>query len=129
MNFPLANHANAARFALAAERVRDRDRFWQMRDFLFSNRQAPLTTESLVRHGTTLGVDPGYLQSCIKENLKSDAIRSQQAEAQRLGVSATPTFFFGEFQSDNSVRLTEMIDGAWPFEVFQKALSSDRYQN
>jgi protein-disulfide isomerase len=42
-------------------------------------------------------------------------------EARRLGVEATPTFFFG-VEVDGNVQVTDVVNGAQPFAEFERII-------
>jgi predicted DsbA family dithiol-disulfide isomerase len=53
-------------------------------------------------------------------------VKSDVAEAKRLGINSTPTFFVGRVQPDGAVNLMLKISGAQPADVFAKAVQEVR---
>ena len=109
-NFPLEMHPRARPAAAAAECAGRQGRFWEMHDRLFAE-DKKLSMDDFLNSGEDIGLDVNAFSRC----LMSDAhlqITSDVAEARRLGVSATPTFFVGRIASDGSgVVLTKRIRG------------------
>jgi protein-disulfide isomerase len=117
-NFPLSNmHPWAESGALAAACARKQSPagFWKMYDFLFQNQQtiSPTnlkeTAENVIKDA---GLDVAAFDTCFDNKTALDAVKSDEAEAEALGVSSTPTFFI------NGQRL----EGAVPFETFKAVL-------
>ena len=50
-------------------------------------------------------------------NEAASAVAADMAEALRLQVNSTPTFFLGRIRSGGGIELVKRIDGATPLEV------------
>jgi protein-disulfide isomerase len=46
------------------------------------------------------------------------------AEAEKLQVRSTPTFFFGNVTADGKVRVTNRLSGAMPLSAFTTVIDS-----
>jgi predicted DsbA family dithiol-disulfide isomerase len=44
------------------------------------------------------------------------------AEGQKAGITGTPAFLFGFIESDNKVKATKKISGAFPYTNFKAAI-------
>jgi predicted DsbA family dithiol-disulfide isomerase len=91
--FPLTNiHPRAQKAAEASLCAHDQGRFWDMHDSLFGF-QEQLGVEALKQRAEEFKLDTGAFNACLDSGSKVDAIRKDQAEATRAGVTGTPTFF------------------------------------
>jgi protein-disulfide isomerase len=123
-NFPIEHaHPEALKAAEAAECGREQGRFWEMHDLIFANQQA-IAVSDLFSHAQSLGIDQSQFRACLDGNKMTARVRQELAEARRLGVTATPTFFLGEIGKNGTVRVTKKIVGSHPLEVFQTAFQS-----
>jgi protein-disulfide isomerase len=114
-------HPSALKAAEGAECAREQDRFWEMHDRLFANQKA-LAVQDLNIHAQTLELDVARFQSCVTDGRMTAKVKDDLAEAQRLGLTATPSFLLGEVTSTGVVRVRKKIIGTQPFPVFQAAL-------
>jgi predicted DsbA family dithiol-disulfide isomerase len=53
-----------------------------------------------------------------------ERLQRELAEAARIGVRSTPTFFLGIKSSDGRISLRSRINGAQPFDVFASAINN-----
>jgi protein-disulfide isomerase len=122
MNYPLEHvHPSALRAAEVAECLGEQGKYWDIRDRLFKN-QLALGPEDLVRYAGELGADRDRLNACLENGMITKKIRAQQAEAQRLGINATPTFVLGRIDRNGRVQVARRIVGGHPIAVFRDAL-------
>ena len=120
-NLPLENiHPFAFKAAEAGECARQQGKFWEMHDRLFANQQA-LAQPDLEQSAHAIGLDGGKFQSCL-DGKTASLVRDDIAEASRLGVSSTPTFFVGQMQPDGRMKIVRKIVGAQPYASFKAAL-------
>jgi protein-disulfide isomerase len=114
-------HKNAFKASEAAHCASEQGKFWQMHDRLFENQQA-LEVAKLTEHATAVGVDAKKFQACLDSGKYAAEIRKDMAEADRLGVSATPTTLIAVSQpNDPNVKVVKVIRGAQSFAVFKAA--------
>jgi protein-disulfide isomerase len=114
-------HPNATKAAEAAECAGEQGKFWEMHDRLFAN-QKTLTVPDLEGHAQAVGLDAGRFKGCLSEGRMASKVTADIAEAERLGLTATPGFVLGEIVGNNLVRVTRRISGAHPYAVFQSAI-------
>lgn len=123
LHHPLtAIHPLAAKASEAAECAGRQGRFWDMHARLFENQRA-LAEDDLLRSADALELDRAAFQQCLAGEAAAE-IRSDLSEGTRLGVRATPTFFYGIVNGDGSVRLVKRINGAVPFQQFSELLKA-----
>jgi len=113
-HFPLGFHKDARGAHLASLCAEEQGKFWEYRKTLFAN-QRDLTKPALVAHAETLGLDLQAFGGCLDEERYADRIDQDFEEAQKLGVTGTPTFFI------NGRR----ISGAQPFVAFKQIIEEE----
>ena len=124
-NFPLERiHPRARKAAEAAECSARQGQYWPMHERLFGGSEN-LSEQELMQFADTLELDRTAFSRCLAGQA-ADAITSDVAEGRRLGISSTPTFFVGMVQGDGSIALAKRLNGAVPFEDFQKAVDAVR---
>ncbi|MDQ5857218.1 MAG: DsbA family protein [Acidobacteriota bacterium] len=115
-------HKNAFKASEAAHCAGDQGKYWEMHDRLFSNQQA-LEASKLTEHATAIGIDAKKFQACVDGGKYAAEIRKDIADAERLGVSATPTTLIAVSQpNDSNVKVVKVIRGAQSYAVFKAAL-------
>lgn len=97
-HYPLPQHNPSANWAAnAAECAADQGRFWDMQAFLFQEGGTALPnnfTQGRLRNmAAALGLDTGKFNDCLSREQFGQIVQDDLKEAQRLRVTATPTFF------------------------------------
>ena len=98
-HFPLPNHLNSVAAAGAAEAVGLQGKFWEMHDVIFENQkewsEKPKTQakELFTSYARELGLDMERFAVDWESKEIADKISNAQAEATRLKLNGTPTFF------------------------------------
>jgi protein-disulfide isomerase len=90
-DFPLPMHANAQRAAEAARCARAQDKYWQYYDKLFSTTQ--MDVAQLKRYAAELKLDTAKFDTCLDSGQQTAAVQKDATEAQRMGLTGTPSFF------------------------------------
>ena len=118
MDIPLSIHKDAFRAAEATHCAEDQGQFWEMHDRLFENQRA---IEPLKGHAEALGLDVVAFESCMASEKYADAVRKDMAEAQKAGVSGTPSFVLGRTDpaDPSKVKGISFIRGAQQFAAFK----------
>jgi protein-disulfide isomerase len=122
-DFPLQSiHPAAAKAAEAAHCASEGGRYWEMHERLFANPRA-LGSDDLVLHAQALGLDSQAFRQCLESEKYAARVREAQAEGERAGVRATPSFFLG-LTEPNGETFTAVtaIRGAQPFAAFEEAI-------
>jgi protein-disulfide isomerase len=91
-HYPLAMHPEAGLAHRAALAAGAQNKFWEMHDLLFANRQRA-KREDLIAFASQLGLDPQRFAEDLDSPRTRQALESDQAEGTRRGVVATPTFY------------------------------------
>lgn len=120
-HLPLSGHPLALDAARAAECARDQGRFEDMHRQLFLN-PSELGIDYLPKHAVSIGLDKASFVKCLSNADVIDTIKVDQAEALRLGVASTPTFFVGRVDRPGHAILLRRIKGAQPYSVFKSQL-------
>ena len=90
-DFPLPMHAHAQKAAEAARCAGAQDKFWQYHDQLFSSTH--IDVPQLKQFATDLGLDMVKFNNCLDSGQQAAAVQKDAAEAQKIGLSGTPSFF------------------------------------
>lgn len=91
-HFPLPQHPLAISAAYAFEAAHEQNNAWQMYTYLFNN-QAVLS-ESVLRDGAkALDLDTQLFEQAMISKKYQSKIDQDIADAKRMGVNSTPTFF------------------------------------
>jgi protein-disulfide isomerase len=112
-NQPLPMHANARPAARAALAAAEQGKFWEYHDALFKH-QGALDPASLEGYAKDLGLDVERFREAMASDRSESSVRADAAEATRLGVEGTPTFFVNG----------RKIVGAQPLPKFQSAVEA-----
>lgn len=108
-HMPLSIHPQAAGAHAAAEAAHRQGQFWEMHDRLFEN-QRDLSAETLTRYAVEMGLDMDQYESDVAGEEVAQRIRDDLAQAQKLGVTGTPSFFING----------KYLSGAQPFANFKR---------
>lgn len=124
-DFPLESiHKEAFKAAEAAHCAGEQGKYWEMHDQLFTN-QKTLGLEGLLLHAQGLGIDMQGFRQCLDSGKYATGIRQDIADGQKAGVNATPTFFLGLTEpNDSKVKTLRVIRGAQPYARFKEAIDS-----
>lgn len=90
--FPLSIHPEAQLAAQAALAAKEQSKFWEMHDLLFAN-QAALKRDDLLRYAAKLKLNLERFRKDLDSERLKQIIEADKAEAVKLGVGGTPTFF------------------------------------
>ena len=91
-----------------------------MRDILFK-KQTALLEPDLLAYARNLGLGLTAFQKCLA-GTTIPRIRLQMKEAERAGVTSTPTFLIGRVESSQSVRVMYRIRGTQPYSTLARVL-------
>jgi protein-disulfide isomerase len=116
-HLPLPMHRFAKSAAASAECAKEQGRFWEMHDLLFQQ-DGGLDESRGSLLASTLRLDRKAFDACLHRPHRS--VTQDQASADRLGISSTPTFLIGTVQSDRSVKIAHVLIGAKPFARFKE---------
>jgi protein-disulfide isomerase len=97
-HFPLvAIHSNAFNAAKASEAAGNQDKFWEMHDMLFAKQEEwsddRNAKNKFVGYAESLELDIEKFKSDFESDEVKERVEKDLFDGQRLGVSATPTFY------------------------------------
>lgn len=110
-DMPLPSHDRAVPAANAAHCANEQGKFWEMHNVLFEN-QGKLADADLKEHAKKAGVDLAKFTACFDAKKFQGDIDKSRAEAEKLGISATPSFVING----------TLLQGAQPFEKFKEKI-------
>ncbi len=105
-NFPLSQHQNALVAAESAEAAAAQGKFWEMHDLLYDRQnqwgESTSALAMLESYAAELKLDTAKFNSDVTGNKYSAVINADVADANTLGVNATPTIYINGVQfTDN----------------------------
>jgi protein-disulfide isomerase len=113
-HMPLDMHAKAPAAHAAAEAAHQQGKFWEMHDLIFGNQEA-MSPEKYVEYAKQLNLDVDRFQKDVASAQIKARIDADEQEAQKLGVTGTPSFFVnGRF-----------LSGAQPFDAFKQLIDQE----
>ena len=123
--FPLESiHPNAYKAAEAANCSGEQSKYWEMHDRLFSN-QNTLGAPELPNHAQAVGLDAAKFKACLDSGKYTAKVRKDLNDAQKYGVTGTPTFFVGLTDPKSSdVKAIRKIVGAQTYAAFKDAIDT-----
>lgn len=120
-NYPIEQiHPSATKAAHAAGCAHRQGRFLEMRALLFANHRT-LAGIDWDRVASDAGLQTAPFHACLRA-ADVAVIQAEKDEAERLGVSSTPTFLIGTRSRDGRVRIAARSRGAPPYPVFKDSL-------
>jgi protein-disulfide isomerase len=108
----------SAAAAEAAYCAGDQGRFWDYHDMLFDNwtgeNVGDFSTQRLQAFGEALGLKMDEFRACLDSHKYAGQLAQDRAEGDKLGVTATPTFFING----------KKVVGSQPFTTFQQDIEA-----
>lgn len=120
-DLPLPMHPHAMIAARAAHCAGEQGKYWEMHDSLFA-KQNVIRDVDMPGRAKELGLDSAKFSECLSSDRYTDEINKSAAEAQKLGIGGTPTFFIGKIDSSGEVTDLKTIIGTRPYDVFKSAI-------
>ena len=118
VDLPLESiHKFAFKAAEAANCAGDQGKYWEMHGRLFANQQA---LEPWTPHAEAIGLDVTKFEECLNAGKTANEIRKDMSEAQKAGVTGTPTFFIAVTDPASSkIKTVSRLSGAQPYAAFK----------
>lgn len=111
-HYPLPFHASAQKAAEASECAGSQGKFFEYHDVLFEKAQGDgsgLSVPELKQYAALLGLNTARFNACLDGGEMAATVKEDLQEAQRIGVSGTPSFVING----------EMVVGARPLSSFE----------
>lgn len=118
MDLPLESiHKVAFKAAEAANCAGEQGKYWEMHDRLFENQNK---LQVLTPYAEAIGLDVPKFEECLNSGRQAAGIRQDMAEAQKAGVTGTPTFFLAYTDPKSSkIKTVRRLSGAQPYAAFK----------
>lgn len=91
-NYPLEQHENAYKAAIAAEAAHEQGKYWEYAKLLFAN-QKSLSVEKLKELATQAGLDRAKFDAALDAAKFSDVVDRDLSEGNSAGVLGTPAVY------------------------------------
>ena len=115
MDLPLDMHKYAFKAAVAGLCARDQGKFWQMNEKLFDNAnhsRTYLAPPNLITYAEELELDMTAFKACLDGGKHDAEIKQRVEQANKAGLSGTPSFVLGFMQPDGTVKEVRRQVGA-----------------
>lgn len=113
--------------AEAAYCAGDQNKYWEMHDMLFANVLGEdvdlFTDRRLAAIAEKTGLDMTQFNDCYSSNKYADKAFQDGKDALLAGVKGTPGFVLSYVDASGQ-EVTQLIEGAQPFAVFQEAIEA-----
>lgn len=93
LDFPMPYHKQATLAAEAGEEAHKQGKFEAFRAKLMSSEPSKLDVDKLVAVGKQAGLNAGKLRAALDKHTHKDAVASDRALGEKLGVKGTPAVF------------------------------------
>lgn len=124
INSGLTESEDAAEAAYCAG---DQGKYWEMHDMIFANvlgeDVGSFTDRRLSAIAEKTGLDMTQYEECYSSNKYRDAVVKDGQDALAAGVQGTPSFVL-TYTNASGEEVTELIEGAQPFSVFQEKIEA-----
>lgn len=114
-DMPLGFHKDARKAAQAAHCAGEQGRFWEMHKLLYANNRQ-LQSDKLADYARQAGAERKKFEACLAAGKYLQQIDADALEAQKAGLTGTPSFVIGKTTSDTISG--EVIRGAQPLTGF-----------
>lgn len=124
INSGLTESEDAAEAAYCAG---DQGKYWEMHDMIFANvlgeDVGSFTDRRLSAIAEKTGLDMTQYEDCYSSNKYKDEVVKDGQDALAAGVQGTPSFVL-TYTNASGEEVTELIEGAQPFSVFQEKIEA-----
>ena len=110
--------------AHAAHCANEDQKYWEYHHILYSNwtgeNNGWASKQNLEKYADAIKIDIQKFSECMNSNRYSDIINQSNNDANILGITGTPAFFI----VDNTNDRVDALQGAQPYEIFEKVIDS-----
>lgn len=114
--------------AKAAYCAGDQGKYWEMHDAIFANvlgeDVGSFTDRRLGMIAESIKLDMTEFDDCYSSNKYQDQVDQDATDALQSGVNGTPSFILTYTDAATGEEVSQMIEGAQPFEAFQQAIDA-----
>ena len=122
-HFPLGFHTEADEAAIAVECAREQNQFEKMHEILYENQKAQFP-EDLKKYARQIGIkNKKKFDQCLDSDRYRGLVNQDMEDGAGLGISGTPGFFIGRFDSVNRRIKGELLSGAQPLSAFENLIA------
>ncbi len=107
-HLPLSFHPLALGAAIASQCAHEQNKFWEFHDKLFDD-QSKLAPDAINKTAQDLKLDMTKFKNCLDTPTIKESVQASIAEANRLGVNGTPTFFVNGKKKVGNFELTDLL--------------------
>jgi protein-disulfide isomerase len=118
-DLPLEFHPFALKAAEAVRCAGDQNKYWELRDALYSN-AAPPNGDVIRKAAESLSLDMKGFQACLDSDKYKVDIEKDASDAAALNISGTPSFVLGKSSGDKLDGL--VLLGALPYASFDSSI-------
>ena len=124
-HLPLAFHKEADESAIASECAREQNKFEELHKLLYENPRAQ-TLDNLKEYARDIKIkSPSKFDKCLDSERYRGLVNQDMKDGAELGITGTPGFFIGLFDSKSGEIQGEVLSGAQPYSTFKQTL--DKY--
>ena len=121
-HFPLGFHTEADEAAMAVECAREQNKFEEMHEILYANQKAQFP-EDLIKYSKKIGIkNSKKFDQCLQNEKYRGLVNQDMEDGTSLGITGTPGFFIGRYNSKERKIKGELLSGAQPLEAFEKLI-------
>lgn len=123
-DFPIPQlHPQAQKSHEAAHCAGEQGKYWEMYQRLFGNIRGQ-DAKDLTAHAKALRLDVRKFDQCLASGRHTARVQKAVEEGQRAGVRGTPAFFVGVSADGRTVKATQMLRGAQPYDRFKGVIEA-----
>jgi protein-disulfide isomerase len=116
-------HPQAFKAHEAASCAGEQGKYWEMHDRIFADQKGGI--DAIPRHAEAIALDRARFQQCLDSDKPAADIRASIADAERVGISGTPTFMLGLTEPKNGkVKIVQVLRGAQPYTAFKTVIDA-----
>ncbi|MBF0288055.1 MAG: thioredoxin domain-containing protein [SAR324 cluster bacterium] len=121
-HFPLSFHTEADEAAIAAECAREQGKFEEMHKILYQNQRKQHPSD-LKGYAKTIKVkNLTKFNQCLDQEKYRKLVQDDIRDGSAIGISGTPGFMIGTYNSKTKKVTGEVLSGALPQSVFEKTI-------
>ena len=121
MDMPLPMHKLAFSGSEASDCSKEQGKFWEYHQGIMSDQKK---LNDLNSFAESIHLNLAKFEACMKTNKYAGEIRKDMDVAQKLGITATPSFVLARTDPKNPAKVKgiTLIRGAQPFSAFKKTI-------